>query len=109
MPATKPRAKPTITHVLHDLEAARVLEIRSETARTEKRDYYVVEPIRSDFGKAFVLRKCGPEPAVYHCCVVDAAVGEDGAETLCDCRGWEAYGYCRHVTSLAALVAEGKL
>lgn len=109
MPETKARARPVITHTLHDVDGTPVLEIREERPRSMRSDYYSVLPLPSDFGRAFVLRKMGPEPAVYNCCVVDTAGGEDGAETMCDCIGFEARGYCKHSSCLAALVADGKL
>src|SRR5947209_8262627 len=104
MPATKkPRTPPTRTHTLHDVDGVPVLEIRTERPRSMSSDYYAVAPAPSDFGRAFVLRKMGDEPAVYSLCL------EDDGTRHCDCRGWEAYGYCRHTTALAALVAAGKL
>jgi hypothetical protein len=33
----------------------------------------------------------------------------DGAASTCDCRGFEAHRHCKHVESLLALQAEGKL
>jgi hypothetical protein len=103
MPGTKQRAKPIITHTLHDLEAARVLEIRSETARAVRSDFYLLDLSRSDFGRAFRLTRLGSDGTAY-----DVCLEADGA-THCGCRGHEAHGHCKHVTALASLVAAGKL
>jgi hypothetical protein len=78
---------------------------------------YFVEPLPSDFGAGFRLVKfdCDRvpgEPDEYH-------VNLDGARSTCECKGYERHGWhldaggkptaCKHVDSLLALVADGRL
>jgi hypothetical protein len=60
-------------------------------------------------GRAFRLRKAGVEPEEYNVLL-------NGEHSTCDCRGFARYGMgchggtgCKHVGSLNALVAAGRL
>jgi hypothetical protein len=70
----------------------------------KRRDDYRVEPIPSDFGRAFSVEKLGSQAQAepYH---VNLA---DQGHTCC-CLGFNRYGYCRHVSALIALCDAGKL
>jgi hypothetical protein len=64
---------------------------------------YWLQPIPSDFGSAYELRKSiGEGSETYHVCL-------DGQRSTCDCLGWCRWGHCKHIDSLAKLLAEGKL
>src|SRR4051812_11564652 len=65
-------------------------------------DVYTVTELDSPLGRAFHLEKHGPRggtPDTTH----DVLLAADG--NRCDCRGFERYGYCRHVQGLTALLA----
>jgi hypothetical protein len=67
-------------------------------------NYYRVEPIPSDWGRAFAVVKVGiGEPDVtYH-------VNLDDQQDTCDCLGHERWGHCKHVDGLKTLIARGEL
>jgi hypothetical protein len=69
----------------------------------KQQDLYQVRGIPSDWGNAFELIKLHqPEPVVYH-------VNLDRQGQICTCIGFERYGYCRHVASLAELLEAGQI
>jgi hypothetical protein len=69
----------------------------------KQQDFYQVRGIPSDWGNAFELTKLHqPEPAIYHCNL-------DRQGQICTCIGFERYGYCKHVASLAELLEAGKI
>lgn len=103
MPGTKQRAKPLVTHVLHDVDGTPVLEIRVERPRSMRSDYYAVARSPSDFGRAARLTKIGSDGSAYGVCL------EDAGTTHCGCRGHAAYGRCRHVEALRWLLERGAL
>ncbi len=69
---------------------------------------YWVEPMPSDFGRAFKLRKFDTTPGTdeeaqsYDVCL-------DGIGSDCSCKGFLRHGHCKHVEGLLALAAAGKL
>jgi hypothetical protein len=74
---------------------------RTLTLRVGKKaDAYDLHEIAADYGKGLELTKS--DGAVYH-------VNLDGLASSCDCPGHTRHGHCKHVDSLAALAAAGKL
>lgn len=67
-----------------------------------KEESYRVLTLASDFGKSFQLVKVGAESGYYH-------VHFEGATPTCTCPGGSFRGICKHITSVAALVAGGAL
>jgi hypothetical protein len=69
---------------------------------------YHVEPVASDYGRAFKLTKFtadeggDPEEREY-------AVNVDGRHTSCSCKGHAYRDACKHADALALLVAQGRL
>jgi hypothetical protein len=67
---------------------------------------YWVKPIPCDYGTAFELEKFSDE-TVYHVNIG----GEDGHPS-CECAGHLRWGHrttCKHIASLTALVAAGRI
>jgi hypothetical protein len=62
---------------------------------------YLLEPLSSDFGRAFRLTK--PDGERYHVLLAD-----DGRHS-CECKGFLRWNHCKHVEGLAALVEPGRL
>ena len=71
-------------------------------SRTHAR--YAVEEFPADAGRGFVLRKAAG--AGFYACNVR---GADGTADLCECRGFEAHGHCKHLDTLRDLIANGRL
>jgi hypothetical protein len=97
----KPRAKParSIGLLVHpSADTAGVVRITVGKSVTD----YILLAVPSDFGRGFLLTKILGEHDAYH-------VNLNGSESLCDCKGHEAHGHCKHVEGLAALVAAGRL
>jgi hypothetical protein len=67
-------------------------------------DYFVL-PLASDFGRAFRLEKFSGELAETYHVNLDMEQGKH----LCDCKGSQSWGRCKHVDGLAALLKAGKL
>jgi hypothetical protein len=69
---------------------------------------YHLEPMPSDFGRAFKLTKFaadeGSDPAER-----EYAVNVDGPRAECGCKGHAYRGHCKHADALARLVAGGRL
>src|SRR3954470_1098735 len=63
-------------------------------------DAYTLEPIPSDHGRGLLLHK--QDGTSY-------ALLLSGPDSECDCKGFESHGHCKHVESLNALQAAGKL
>src|SRR5262249_44702806 len=62
---------------------------------------YFLEPIVSQLpGRALILH--GGKGQSYHVLV-------SGNDSSCDCRGYLAYGYCKHISALLALQKAGRL
>jgi hypothetical protein len=74
----------------------------------KSRTAYYMEPLASDFGRAFRLTKFGATPgtdeaaSAYEVCL-------DSPGSDCGCKGYLRHGRCKHVEGLLALVAAGKL
>jgi hypothetical protein len=66
-------------------------------------DVYKVLPLAADFGRAFQLIHVGDRFGDYH------HVHFSGAEPTCTCPGGTYRGVCKHISSVAALVAGGAL
>lgn len=69
---------------------------------------YAVAEHPSDFdGRAFVLAKMDKgsdcKEGHYHC-----FVGKRG-ERICDCKGFDSTGNCKHIVSLVTLIEQGKI
>jgi len=82
------------------------------------RDQYRVEEIPASGGRAFLLhrseaaiakdkaraRKGDPDvPTRYGCFLANEQ------DTVCECRGFESYGRCKHLEALKALLAAGHI
>jgi hypothetical protein len=63
---------------------------------------YNVEPIGSDFGRAFAVTKLGSEQPPYH-----VLLEREGG--TCECKGYLRWHHCRHLESLTALINNEKL
>jgi hypothetical protein len=101
MPATK---RPVEASLVRLDDGRLVLQLR-EGVRRLRQTYYHLEPLPSDFGRAFRVQKfasCGGDGTAYAVCL------QDGAD-LCDCKGRLAHGHCRHISSLRSLVERGEL
>jgi hypothetical protein len=65
---------------------------------------YFIEPVPSDFGRAFSVTKleAADEVPVYHVLL-------DGRRSSCDCLGHQRHGHCKHLDALCMLVEQGQL
>jgi len=70
-------------------------------------DTYYFAPIPSDFGRAFTVEKLGEE--IEDAPLASYAVCLNGEHSLCHCDGFNYRSYCRHISGLATLIAEGRL
>jgi hypothetical protein len=98
-------AKPKRQARLWDSGNGWVLTITTWPPRSAAVDtHYHLSALASDWGRAFRLVKVtddGTRP-VY-------AVNLSADGPTCDCKGHERWGHCKHVESLLALQAKGKL
>jgi hypothetical protein len=80
-----------------------LLRIAERRGRKVQVDEYLFDRIPADFGTAFLVEKkdAGPEHR-YH-------VNLDGEHGTCECKGFLSHNHCRHVESLRALTAAGRL
>ena len=75
---------------------------RLTIAKGRKAEAYRVAEFTPDLpGRAFTLTKPGGDR--YACLVANA---QDG---LCECRGFDAQGHCKHLDTLRAMLAAGEL
>ena len=96
-PAPRQRKKPArFCKVTRDADGVRTLTLRVG----KKTDAYDLLEITTDYGRGFELTKA--DGTIYHVCL-------DGLCSACDCKGHSKHGHCKHVESLAALEAAGKL
>jgi hypothetical protein len=65
---------------------------------------YVVRELRADFGRGFELVKVGPDPALYH-----VLLDQEEGRHSCECQGFLRWSRCKHLASLLALAAQGRL
>ena len=77
------------------------LVVRQQTANVTTVDCYFLKPIVCDLG-GLGLQLTKHDGEVYH-------VRLDGTSSHCDCRGHIRWGHCKHVESLLALQAAGRL
>lgn len=65
---------------------------------------YFLQPIPSDFGRAFQVTKLlkDGENAIYHVIL-------DGRRSCCDCQGCQRWGHCKHLDALTLLLERGQL
>jgi hypothetical protein len=95
--APRQRKKPArFCNVARDEYGVRTLTLRI----CQKADTYDLLEITSDYGRGFQLTKA--DGTVYHVCL-------DGLCSACDCKGHTKHGHCKHVDSLTALEADGRL
>ncbi len=95
----KPRQRkkqPRFCKVARGEEGTRTLTLRVG----KKVDAYDLHEIATDYGRGFELTKA--DGTVYHVCL-------DGLASCCDCKGFARWSRCKHVESLAALEAAGRL
>jgi hypothetical protein len=65
--------------------------------------FYFVQPIKSDFGKAFEVTKLdGIGGTVYHALL-------DGKQSSCTCKGFAGHALCKHRDVLQVLLDAGQL
>jgi hypothetical protein len=66
-------------------------------------DHYTVEPVPSDWGLGFKVRKLsGPEDKRRdYCCLIERQGGQ------CECLGFLRWRECRHLEALAQLLERG--
>jgi hypothetical protein len=100
LPATKSQKHRAYTWepvAAGDTPLAGVLTLTDSRTHTR----YAVSEFPADHGRGFVLRKSGG--AGHYSCLVAAHTG------LCECRGYEAHGHCKHLDALRDLISAGKL
>lgn len=104
----KPRKKDRTVRVLALLpdRTAGVLQI----AEGKVTDRYFFSEVPDDFGRGFLVEKWQPgtEQAAGFICR-SYHVNVDGKASSCECLGHTRWSHCRHVESLTALIAAGKL
>ena len=102
----KPRKVNRTCAVLACNGDAFLLEILQQFPRSQKADYYIVDPIPADFGTAaFRLEK---EDGTAYSVLLDT----EGGRHVCDCPGAHACKHvaaCKHVLALLALHQAGRL
>src|SRR5262245_22047793 len=77
-----------------------ILVIRQPRPRSaDLVDAYALEPIPADVGRGLLLHK--HDGTSY-------AVRLIGADSECDCPGFEAHGHCKHCENLLALQQAGR-
>jgi hypothetical protein len=64
---------------------------------------YVLERTPAAWGTGFLLTKVG-DGAEYH-----TNIGDASSSPTCECLGFLKHGHCKHVESLQALAAAGRL
>jgi hypothetical protein len=78
-----------------------------EVTEGKKTDHYTVQRIAADYGLAFTVKKMVPDARTldealsnepYHV-NLDRQTGRHS----CECKGWERWQRCRHVSGLLAL------
>ena len=98
---SRTHSKPARFCKLATVGEATILLIRQRfPRRADALDTYTVEPLPADYGRGLLLTK--PDGQSYH-------VNLAGADSTCDCKGFESHGHCKHTESLLALAAAGKL
>jgi hypothetical protein len=102
--AARVKAKPVRTVKLIDIGHP-VLMIRQTTGEKTEQFEYSLRRLASDFGTAFELAKWDDAGGVAE----RYNVLLHGAESTCDCKGFTYRGRCKHLESLTALQAAGKL
>jgi hypothetical protein len=103
-PATKDR-KVSLVLPLNDAGQNGVMRITEKRGRKVLVDEYLLYKIPADFGTAFLVEKrdyAVGEEHRYH-------VNLDGEHGTCECKGFLQWNHCRHVESLRALTAAGRL
>ena len=100
VPTYRPRVKPARSiRIILAPNATRAGIVRITVGKSETD--YLVTLIPADFGRGFRLNKLlGGEG--YN-------VNLNGRYSLCDCKGHEAQGHCKHVEGLAALQNAGRI
>jgi hypothetical protein len=81
-----------------------------QNAQYRDRDVYHVEEFCSPLGRAFWLHRT--EAAVDTCPDQVERYGvliSNEQDCLCECKGFEAHGRCKHILSLRALLAGGHI
>jgi len=80
----------------------RVLTLHIRTGRkVEFFDYYL-KPIPCQDGAAYEVSKLQGDGETYH-----VRIATDG--NTCECKGFLAHGHCKHLASLVALRAAGRI
>lgn len=106
MPTTRTRKPPTRTVRLIDVGTALSLIITQTEGRRTTTDVYDLRSFPSQVGgHGFTLTKVEGKDRLgdtYHVLLA-------GELSSCECRGFLSHNHCRHVESLAALQAAGKL
>jgi hypothetical protein len=96
-PKPRQRKKPARFCNLHrDENGVRTLTLRIG----KKTDLYDLAALTTDYGRGFQLTKA--DGTTYH-------VVLDGLCSACDCKGHTKHGHCKHLDSLSALEAAGRL
>jgi hypothetical protein len=85
----------------------RITIVRGRRVIRRESDCYWVDPVRSDWGKAWVFTKCEmPTDGTdehYHVLVANPQ------DFFCECLGFSAHGCCKHTIAALRLCAEGLL
>jgi hypothetical protein len=82
-----------------------LLRITERKGRKVVEDEYFLDRIPADFGMAFLVEKRDYAVGEEHCYHVNL----DGEHGTCECKGFLRWNHCRHVESLRALAAAGKV
>ena len=105
-------------HVLQDTgEGLPVLHLfqggwSNRTANFRGKDRYTVEEINTGMdGRAFLLHR-EPEAiakSADKCDRYGVLIARNGQDDVCECRGFESHGRCKHVTALRGLIEAGHI
>lgn len=81
---------------------------RRGSVKVETFGYYV-EPLPSDFGRAFKLTKYRAQQVAGEASEYTVLIDLSEGRSQCECLGWLRWGKCKHVAAMAAMVMAEKV
>jgi hypothetical protein len=106
--ATKPRTRKPVARSARISPAVNGCHAVELTAGKDVTRYWL-EPLASDFGRAFRLVKWHTTPGTDEEQSAYELVIDPAGFSSCTCKGWCRHQRCKHLAGLAALIAAGKL